>query len=45
MATVHRIRVSGCSQTPCRVVIGTTIRIEVDATARKLNNLCDSSVK
>lgn len=35
MATVHRIRVTGCTQAPCVVVIGTTVRIEVDATARK----------
>lgn len=36
MATVHRLRVTGCTQTPCQFVIGTTVVIEVDATARKL---------
>ncbi|KAJ6637840.1 NPC intracellular cholesterol transporter 2 [Pseudolycoriella hygida] len=33
MATIHRINVSGCHQTPCEFTLGQVVRIEVDATA------------
>ncbi|XP_037025064.1 NPC intracellular cholesterol transporter 2-like [Bradysia coprophila] len=33
LATVHRVRISGCSSTPCTFEVGTRILIEVDATA------------
>lgn len=39
MATIHRVRISGCNQTPCDFVVGQTYRMEVDATSCELNRL------